>query len=97
MWEWLRQELLIAIGVAASLTVVLVVRRWATELLGQGVLNADVFSGNAAIAELAARVEQRVRPQGGLHEPAFATPGARPASGATRTTNGGSDDDDGTP
>src|SRR6266481_4107264 len=94
--DWLKRELLIAISVAASLTVVLVVRRWATELLGQGVLNQDVFAGNAAIQELVGRVEERFTRGEAVHgapEPQPRRPRThRPADDAA--DQGGPDDDD---
>ncbi len=94
-WQWLRQEMLIAIGVAGSLTVVLIIRRWATELLGAGVLNQDVFAGSPVIAELAARVEGRVRPrEEAPHVPTQPGSGARRASGPLRDPTDGGDDDD---
>ena len=56
---WLKHELLIAVTVAASLTVVLVVRRWATELLGTKLMNAEVFGQSGMLEGLIGAVERR--------------------------------------
>lgn len=54
-----KRELAIAATVAASLTAVLLVRRWASALLGTGVFNSEIFAGNAVVTDLIAAVEHR--------------------------------------
>jgi hypothetical protein len=54
------REVAIAGAVAASITVVLLARRWTTMALGTGTLNQELFTGNLAVGTLVAAVEARM-------------------------------------
>lgn len=92
-WEWIRRELLIAASVAASLTVLLVIRRWATLALGHGILNQEIFTGDMLINDLIGKVEDTFTAKGGGSRGERRTTERARADRATVSDEGGPDDD----
>lgn len=87
-WPVVRRELCIAATVAGSLTFVLLARRLATEFLGQGLLNAEIFAGSTVVNELVTTVEERVRRKEATHARSHRS-AARPARTQKRGSSHG--------
>lgn len=57
----LKREALIAAQTAALITLVLLVRRWTTALLGEGILDEEVLRESTVVSDLMAQLELRAR------------------------------------